>query len=76
MTSVSGYLVTNYVYNLPFFSVVEMQPTIWWQTGQSHVSEHKTPKVGCLHVSVQLIPKVPAGHSSEWKKDHDKIEYK
>lgn len=57
------------------FTVVETQPTTWWQTGQWHDCKHKNPNVGCLHLSVQLYPKYPAGQSSEWTKD-DKYQLK
>lgn len=54
---------------IPMFTVVDTQPTIWWHTGQSHVSKHNNPKVGCLHLSVQFFPLYPAGQSSEWNKN-------
>lgn len=54
------------------FSVVEMQPKMWWQTGQSHVSEQTIPNVGGLHLSVQYFPKYPVGQSQKKKKTNDK----
>lgn len=63
MTSVPESTQQQTTSTLPLLTAVEMQPTIWWQTGQSHVSKHKSPNVGCLHLSAQLFPKYPAGQS-------------
>lgn len=60
-------------FTLPVFTAFEMQPIIWWQSEQSHISEHKIPNVGCIHLSVQLFPKYPAGQSKQWKNKTIKI---
>lgn len=46
MTSSPDYTDQQTTFTLPMFTAVEMQPTIWWQSGQSHFSEQLNPKVG------------------------------
>lgn len=63
VTSVTVYTYKQTTSTLPVKFAVDMQPSIWWQTGHSHVSEHNNPNAGCSHLSVQLFPKYPAGQS-------------
>lgn len=60
---------------LHMLTVVKTQPTIWWQTRQSHDCKHKNRKVGRLHYQSNYFQNTLSYKTSERKKKDDKFQF-